>query len=173
MIEAAPARIWLHELREMLEWYERNICSVEIRDPRGHVVRFSPERFPHLIKLLQPGSAREVNDPQKQVKAIRSGVKGNADFGGYEAERFQTLTWTHAIIERPTKILELTAQPLVGKPKGGDTLYIKEFRGDIHRQYRFKILICRRINPNLLVAVTCHPQPHDNYSPKQYKQVYP
>jgi hypothetical protein len=173
VIETAPERIWLHQLRDMLEWYERNICAVEMRDPRGHVVRFSPERFPHLIKLLQKDSTREVNNPGKQVNAIRSGAKENRDFGGYEAERFQTLTWTAAIIARPTRILELMAPPLVGKPKAGDTIYVKEFRGDTHGKYRFKILICKRVGPVLLVPVTCHPQPHDNYSPKVYRQVYP
>ena len=172
VVESAPERLWLHDLREILAWYEQNICAVEFRDPRGHQVKFSSDRFPHLIKLLQRGSDLEVVNPQKHVLAIKTGAKAYQDYGGYDEERVQTLSWTPAIILRPTRILELVAQPLVGPKKAGDTVYIKQF-ANTRCRYKFKILVCRRVGATLLVPVTCHPHEHDHYSTKQYKQVWP
>lgn len=172
MAEYPPGRLWLHELREMLAWFENNLCENAIRDPRDHFVKFSPERFPHLIKLSKKNSDKLVRQPQKLVQAIRSGKKTNADFGGYDEERSQTLTWITPTILRPTKILELIAQPLVGDPKAGDTLYVKEFeRGG--EKYKFKVLVCKRVGTRLLIPVTFHPRDHDRYSPAIYKQVWP
>src|ERR1035437_828781 len=172
VIETAPARIWLHDLREMLAWYEQNLCEVEFRDPRGHRIVFTIDRFPHLIKLLQRNSNLEVAHPQKHALAIKRGAKKNQDYGGYEIERAQTLSWMAATIQRPTRILELIAPPLVEPKKAGDTIYIKQFDGT-KRGYIFKILVCRRVGAALLVPVSCRPQNNDNYSPKQYRQVYP
>jgi hypothetical protein len=171
LAECPPDRIWLHDLRAMLEWYEQNLCGVELKDPRDHIVRFSIERFPHAIKLLQKNSTREVNNPGKQALAIKAGNKTNVDFGGYDTERAQTFPWVIPIIQRPTKILELRAQPLVGPEKAGDTLYVKEFH-PTGRKYKFKVLVCRRVGAALLVPVTCHPRDSDHYPP-HYRQVWP
>lgn len=170
--EIAPNRIWLHELCDLLAWYEANLCSVGARDPRDYFVKFTPERFPHLIKLRRKGSNKEVKTPQKQVIAIRNGLKTNIDFGGYDCERAQTFPWILPAILRPTKILELTAQPLIGEEKAGDVLYVKEFE-NTQRRYRFKILVCRTVGTKLLVPVTCHPRDHARYPPTHYKQVWP
>jgi hypothetical protein len=170
--EIAPNRIWLHELVDLLSWYEANLCAVGARDPRDSFVKFSPDRFPHLIKLRRKGSEQEVNKPQKQVIAIRNGEKSNADFGGYDCERAQTFPWIPPAILRPTKILELIAQPLIGEERSGDILYVKEF-DNTQRRYRFKIVVCRRVGPNLLVPVTCHPRDHGRYSPLLYRQIWP
>jgi hypothetical protein len=171
IVEAPPRRIWLHELCELLEWYERNLCAAELRDPRGHVVKFGIERFPHLIKLYRKGSQELVPRPTKQALAIKAKTKGNNDFGGYDTERAQTLPWVVPVILRPTRILELMSQPLTGEEKSGDTLYVKEFH-PTGRKYRFKILVCRRVGKELLVPVTCHPRDHGRY-PKHYRQVWP
>lgn len=171
MPDRPPTRIWLHELSELLAWYEENLCAHQIRDPRNHFVKFSIERFPHLIKLLRK-NGKEVNEPQKQVKAIKEGRKVNADFGGYDEHRAQTLPWIRPTIETPTKIMELGAQPLIGDPKAGDTLYIKEF--DLRGYHaRFRVLVCKRVGQYLLVPVTCHPRDHGRYSPDLYRQVWP
>ncbi len=171
MAERAPDRIWLHELHDLLAWHEANLCANGIRDPRNFFVRFSPEHFPHLIKLLRKGSEKEVNSPQKQVNAIRAGTKTNADYGGYDGERAHALPWIVATIQRPTKILELSAQPLIGTPKAGDTIYIKEFE-QTQRRYRFQVVVCRKVGAALLVPVTCHPRDHGRY-PSHYKIVWP
>jgi hypothetical protein len=168
-IERPPQRIWLHELRDILAWYEQNLCAVELRDPRGHIVRFSLERFPHFIKL-EPKAGKALRKAQKHVSEIKDGSKCNADFGGYSEERVQTLPWIIPIIARPTKILELAAQPLIGDKKAGDTLYVKEFQR-AGPQYRFKVLVCRRVGKTLLVPITCHPRDHDRFT--NYRQVWP
>ena len=170
VIEALHPRIWLHDLREMLLWYEQNICEAEFRDLRGQQVKFTIERFPHLIKLLQKDSTLEVTNPQKHVRAIKDGMKNIRDYGGYQPYRFQRFTSLHAIISRPTKIFELIAQRLAGRV--GNTIYVKQF-ANTHRTCRFEILVCRRVGVALLEVVTCHPQEHGNYSQRQYKQVYP
>lgn len=170
-IEVAPDRIWLHQLCDLLAWYETNLCSKTLVDPRGCRVSFSIERFAHSIKLLNKSSRREVDNPKKQAQAIKEGRKTNADFGGYSTERAQTLTWIEPTILRPSRILELTAQPLIGPQKPGDTLYVKEF-SNTQRRYRFKVLVCRRVGTVLLVPITCHPRDHGRY-PNHYKQVYP
>ena len=169
-LEHPPQRIWLHELCEILAWYEQNLCNAELRDPRGHVVRFSTERFPHLIKL-EPKDGGVLRKAQRQVLAIKNGIKCNADFGGYSEERVQTLPWIIAAIKRPTQILELSSQPVVGEQKAGDTLYVKEFQR-AGPKYRFKILVCRRVGKGLLVPITCHPRDHNRF-PANYKQVWP
>jgi hypothetical protein len=166
VIEAPPGKIWLHDLREMLAWYCQNLCSVDLRDPRGHRVLFAPERFPHLIKLRQKDSSKGVNKPKKVVEQIRYGIKSNDDFGGYEAHRAQTLSWLPPIIQRPTAIIEVTR--LFKEEKPGDTLYIKQFDKD---GYKFKILVCRRVGESVLVPITCHPRT-DNRFGEGYKIVW-
>jgi hypothetical protein len=141
--ETAPDRIWLHQLIELLAWYEANLCAVGVRDPLDNFVKFTPERLPHLIKLKRKDSNKEVKHPLKQVNAIRSGAKTNADFGGYDAERAQTIPWIIPAIKNPTKIFELISQPLTGPEKSGDTIFLKEFT-NTQRGYRFKAVVCRR-----------------------------
>ncbi len=171
MVEAAPARIWLHELRDMLAWYEQHLCAPVFTDFRGHRVQFRSESFPHLIKLLQKGSNREVNNPKKHIELIRSGRTTYADYGGYQPYRVQRFTALPIIIANPCKVLELVAKPIIGK-RTGDTLYIKEF-SNVPRACRFEILVCRRVAADRLEVVTCHPQDHGNYSHFQYTQIYP
>jgi hypothetical protein len=150
LAEVPPPRLDLIEVGDLLSWYERNLCSQKIIDPRGHEIRFNPERFPHLIKLLEPNSTAEVKKPQKEVDLIRAGKKTNADFGGFDKERAATLTWIPAMVLRPTQIKELRE---LYKP--GDNQYIKEFN---KWGYKYKVLICRRVGEKLLVPVTCHPK---------------
>jgi hypothetical protein len=125
-----------------------------------------------MIKLLQKDSPFEVNNPQRQIEDIRSGRKANADYGGYQTYRFQRFTSLHAIIARPDQILEMIAQPIIGKKRSGDTLYIKQFRGT-PPGCRFEVLVCRRVATDRLEVITCHPQDHGNYSRLLYKKIYP
>jgi hypothetical protein len=170
--EKAPECIWLHDLREMLLWYKAHLCAPNFLDFRGHRVQFRDESFPHLIKLLQKDSTREVKNPQKHILEIQNGTATNADYGGYQAYRFRRFTALPMIIERPDSVLELTGQRMVGKKRSGDTLYIKQFL-NVPRSCRFEILVCRRVAGDRLEVVTCHPQDHGNYSRSEYKQIYP
>jgi hypothetical protein len=162
-----PGRLWCTELSDLLRWYEENLCKAEIIDPRGHRVLFSLERFPHCIKLLKKDSLREVENPQKVALAIQEGRLKNSDFGGFDYERAQTLTWIPEIIRGPTKILEVVERTIWEKP--GDTLYVKEFD---KRGYKYKLAICRKAGKRLLVPVTSHPREHDRFS-KAYAVVWP
>jgi hypothetical protein len=173
MADAAPHRIWLHELRELLEWYETNLVAVGARDCIGNFVMFTPDRFPHFIKLCSKNNpAKEVKKPQKEVIAIREGRKTNADYGGYHSERAQTMPWVIPAITAATKIMRLVAQPLVGEEKTGDLVYLKEFE-NTHRNYRFKAVVCRKIRSGVYVAITSHPRNHARYAPSVYRQVWP
>lgn len=172
MSEQAPERIWLHDLREMLLWYEEHLCVPVFLDFRQRRVQFRSESFPHLIKLLQKDSKREVNNPQKHVSDIRDRIKTNADYGGYQTYRFQRFTALSLLITRPDFVLEMVAQPMIGKKRSGDTLYVKEFR-NVPRACRFETLVCRTVADNRLEVVTCHPQDHGNYSRNLYRQIHP
>jgi hypothetical protein len=163
---APPGRLWHQELCDLLGWYEENLCHADLIDPRGHRVIFSLERFPHCIKLLKNGSLDEVSKPQKVAIAIREGRAKNADFGGFDHERAETLTWIPEIIRSPTKILEVVERTIWEKP--GDTLYVKRFN---KRGYPYKVLVCRKVGNQLLAPVTSHPRDHDRYS-KAYAVVW-
>lgn len=169
--ELAPNRIWHHQLCDILNWYEINLCAPVLKDPLGRIVRFSPERLPHLIKLLRRGSDDPVTRPLKQVNAIRSGAKDNSHFGGYHEDRVHTLPWAIPTILRPTKIYELVEQPLIGPEKVGDTIYLKEF-SNTQRRYRYRVLVCMTVGQSLLAPISFHPRERDNYS-NQYKQIWP
>lgn len=162
-----PRKLWKPELRDILEWYEENLCKADLVDPRGMRVRFAAERFPHLVKLLDPISKREVRRPQNVVEAIRSGVKGNADFGGYDTERAKTLPWIPLLVTEPSQILEVIEPTLWEKP--GDTLIVKEFDKE---GYRRKVLVCRKVGSGLLVPITSHPSDKKGFG-KSYRQVWP
>jgi hypothetical protein len=162
-----PAKLWKPDLQDILEWYEQHLCGMDLFDPRGIRVRFAPERFPHLIKLLDASSGQEVRKPQKEVEAIRQGLKRNADFGGYDVERAKTLPWIPLVVAEPSSILEVAEPSLWAKP--GDTLLVKEFE---KHGYRKKVLVCRRVGSGLLVPITSHPLDKDRFG-KSYKIVWP
>ncbi len=162
-----PQKLWKPQIADILAWYEENLCGVELYDPRGKRVRFSPERFPHFIKLLDSTTGFDVKRPQKEVEAIREGRKGNADYGGYDTERARTLPWIPSTVQEPSQIFEVSEPDLWGKV--GDTLIVKEFDKP---GYRRKILVCRSINEHLLVPITSHPSDKKNLG-KAYKQVWP
>lgn len=164
--EKPPAKIWKYELRDLLRWYEENLCAPELVDPRGFRVVFSIERFPHLIKLLRRGSNKEVNKPMKHSIAIRDGETGNAYYGGYDTHRAQTLPWIVPTILRPTMILEVAEGSIWEKP--GDTVFVKEFAKD---GYRHKLLVCRTVGHRRLAPVTCHPRSDFKVS-KMYRVVW-
>jgi hypothetical protein len=163
-----PQKLWKHELCDILAWYEHNLCGVDLRDPRGKRVSFSSDRLPHLVKLLNKESGKEAKGAQKIVEAIRRGEKTNQDFGGYDAERAQTLTWIPLLIVEPTLILEVVERTIWEKP--GDTLLVKEFN---KHGYRHKVLVCRQVGDNLLVPITCHPRDHKKKFGKAYRVVWP
>jgi hypothetical protein len=164
-LECPPVRLPRCSLSELLDWYIKNLCDAEILDPRGYRVLFTPERFPHLIKLVKK-SGKPVSKPAKVVKQILNGELCEADFGGFDQERAFGLTWIRPIIERPTKIIAASGELF---DKAGDTLLVKQFKKG---GFKFKILVCRKQGPKLLVPVTCHPRDHDRF-PKGHRHIWP
>jgi hypothetical protein len=162
-----PHKLWKPQLKDILAWYEENLCELELFDPRGKMVKFSPERFPHLIKLMDAESGQEVRRPQNVIEAIRSGEKCNDDFGGFDDERAKTLPWIPIVVKEPSQILEVVEPTLWEKP--GDTLIVKEFE---KQGYRNKVLVCRRVGSGLLVPITSHPSDKKGFG-KSYKKVWP
>lgn len=162
-----PQKLWKPQIEDILAWYEENLCGVVLYDPRGKRIKFSPERFPHFIKLLDRATGLDVRRPQEEVDAIRAGRKGNADYGGFDVERARTLPWIPSTIQAPSQILEVAEPSLWGKP--GDTLIVKEFD---KTGYRRKVLVCRTISEHLLVPITSHPSDKKSFG-KTYKQVWP
>jgi hypothetical protein len=157
-----PARVAHTDLRDLLEIYD-GLCGEELRDPRNHRVRLTPERFPHMINLKELDGKRDVRNPQKEVELIRSGKKTNDHFGGFENERAETLTWIRATIRFPTIIVVRSVVPGIHP---GTELYYKEFD-----QFggKLALLVCRRVGPELLVPVTWFPK---NKRPKEHEIVY-
>jgi hypothetical protein len=99
------------------------------------------------LKSLRGG---KVSKPGKVVEKIRCGKMTNKDFGGFDAERAQTLSWIPSIILRPT-VIARNKSLLVP----GEELYVKQFD---KQGYRYKVLYCKRMSPNLLVPVSSFPR---------------
>jgi hypothetical protein len=157
-----PARVVATELRELLALYD-DLCADNLRDPRGHRILFSPERFPHLIALKEPNRRTDVSNPKKEVEKIRSREKSNEHFGGYQKARAETLSWIRATIRFPTMIV---VRNLVAGIHPGNELYYKafdRFGGNL------ALLVCRRVGPDRLVPVTWYPK---DKGPREEEIVY-
>jgi hypothetical protein len=148
-IERPPLKLLISDLSELLDWFESNLCNPCLKDPRGHQVKFDCSRFAYMIKLLNAGGEK-VTKPARIADKIRNGKLSNADFSGFNGERAQTLSWIPSMILRPT---------LIARNKSllvpGEELYIKEFDKD---GYRYKVLYCKRMSPNLLVPISSFPR---------------
>jgi len=158
MAERPPPRIRIQGLANLLRWYERNLCETELIDRRGHRVKFAPERFPYLIKLRNREGGK-LSNPKWHVERIRAGELTDRDFGGFEAERAETLSWLPPMILRHTLIARNSHRVIPG-----DELYVKEFD---KLGSRHKVLICIRVSTNLLVPVTSFLRSSVRFGPEE------
>ena len=149
VVEAPPPKLLVSELAELLAWYEENLCSVTLRDPRGHHVRFDTSRFAYMIKLRSK-EGKKLAKPLRIAEKIKRNELSNQDLGGFDVERAQTLPWIPPIITRPTLIA--TNKNLLIP---GDELYVKEFE---KLGYRYKVLYCKRVSESLLIPITSFPR---------------
>ncbi len=149
MAERPPLKLLISDLAKLLDWFEKNLCNPCLKDPRGHQVKFDCSRFAYMIKLVS-STGGKVAKPLKIADKIRAGKRSNADFGGFDAERAQTLSWIPSIILRPT-IIARNKSLLVP----GDELYVKEFD---KAGYKYKVLYCKRMSPNLLIPISSFPR---------------
>lgn len=138
----------LSTLKEMLRWYELNLCDVNLADPRGYRVRFLRENFIHLIQLRnkygeEPKNARLALE---EIERERITLKP----GRFDAQRATELPRASEIATHPDLIC--TNWQALGR---GDEAYVKNFGTERSPQYR--VLICEVIG-TLRQAVTVFPR---------------
>jgi hypothetical protein len=140
-----PARLKGYSLAQLLEWYETHLCIIELLDPRGHEVAFDISRFPYLIKLMQK-SGDKLKKPLRAAERIKAGELTEQDFGGFNPDRSETLSWLPSVIETP---LNIRQNVCVNIP--GDEVYVRQVQ---KQGAKFKLLFCERMGSGLLVPVT-------------------
>ena len=142
--KAPPSRVYIFELKDLLAWYEANLCAKLFVDPRKDCVRFECERLPYLIKLCNlDGSS--LRKPKREIEHIRSGRKTRKDYGAPDPERASTLSWMESTITAPSMVVR-NRHPNIP----GDEVYIKEFEKS---GARFKEVVVLRFK-TVLVPVT-------------------
>ena len=131
--EIRPALLALHDLKELLDWYRLNLCEIELRDPRGHRVRFLPENFIHLIKLTNKYGKEPKNARMALEEIERGRMKLTA--GHFDQQRAPELSWIRLIATDPWRIV-----PNWVKLGRGDEAYIRNFGTNEAPLYR--VLVC-------------------------------
>jgi|SRR5579872_6794111 len=129
-----PPLLVLDSIQQALQWYEDNLCNVDLRDPRGFRVRFKPEHFIHHIKLTN----KFGEEPKNRGLAIQGIKAGKARFieGRYNSQRASEIPWA----------VELATQPYCICPNWqalgtGDENYLKNFGTEDFPQWR--VLVCK------------------------------
>jgi len=138
----------LNDMRELSRWYRRNLCDAEIRDPRGYRVRFLPENFVHLIKLMTKYGKEPRNASITLEEIERGRIRLVA--GRFDPQRASELSWIRAIAADPWRIVP--NWQVLGR---GDEAYIRNFGTESAPVYR--ILVCEVIG-TLRQAVTVFPR---------------
>jgi hypothetical protein len=126
----------LHSIQEVLQWYENNLCNVELRDPRGYRVRFKPEHFIHLVTLTTK-YGEEPRNRRLAVEEIKSGKIQFVD-GRYDVQRASELPWAVELAKNPECIC-----PNWQALGSGDENYVRNFGTDDFPQWR--VLVCKVI----------------------------
>jgi len=129
-----PELLALTSIREVLEWYEQNLCRVRLLDPRGFRVRFLPENFIHLIQLKN----KYGEEPRNARIALQEIRNGKIQFvaGRFDPQRTAELPWATRIAIDPERICG--NWQVLGR---GDEAYIKNFGTGQDPQYR--VMVCK------------------------------
>ncbi len=143
-----PALLPLNDIRELLLWHRRNLCDVEIRDPRGYRVRFVSENFVHLIKLATKYGKEPKNASLTLEEIERGRVRLVA--GRFDPQRASELLWIRSVVTDPWRIVG--NWQVMGR---GDEAYIRNFGTDSTPLYR--VLVCEVVG-TLRQAVTVFPR---------------
>jgi hypothetical protein len=143
-----PDLLPIGSLREVLEWYELNLCGAQIQDPRGNRVRFRPETLIHLLKL----KTKYGTEPKNKRLALDQIRSGRIQFvaGRFDPQRTQELSWAYDIARNPDYICG-NWQAL---GRGGEA-YVKYFDGD--REPQIRVMICEVIG-TLREVITIFPR---------------
>jgi len=126
----------LDSIQDVLLWFEKNLCGVDLRDPRGFRVRFKPEHFIHLVKLTNKYGVEPKNRPLT-LEEIRS---GRARFipGRFSAQRASEIPWALELATKPSYIC-----PNWQALGTGDENYVRNFGAADIPQWR--VLVCKVI----------------------------
>jgi hypothetical protein len=126
----------LDSIQEVLQWYENNLCNVELRDPRDHRVRFKVEHFIHHIKLTN----KYGKEPKNRRLAIEEIKSGKIHFveGRFSKQRASEIPWAVELATRPDCICQ-NWQAL----GSGDENYVRNFGTEEYPQWR--VLVCKVI----------------------------
>lgn len=143
-----PALLPLHDMRELLRWYQLNLCDAVILDPRGFRVRFLAANFVHLIKLTN----KYGEEPRNARKALEEIGRGRIKFtaGRFDSQRASELSWVRLLASDPWRIVP--NWQALGR---GDEAYIRNFGTPENPIYR--VLVCE-ITGTIRQVVTVFPR---------------
>jgi len=110
----------LTSIQAALQWYEQNVCNVDLRDTRGFRVRFQSEHFIHHIKLTNK-YGKEPKNRAAVLQEIRSG-KIHFVTGRYNPQRASEIPWAVELATEPDCIC-----PNWQALGSGDENYVKNF----------------------------------------------
>lgn len=125
----------LTSMIELFTWYKRNLCQPDIRDCRGHRVRFLDTDFVHLIKLVD----KYRKEPKNKGMTIKQILCGRVELraGRFDVRRAKELVLARSIIEEPSMIVP--NWQVMGRANPGEA-YIRNFGTEECPKYR--VLIC-------------------------------
>jgi len=97
-----PELLTVGTLRELLEWYQSNLCNTHLTDPRGYRVRFNTEDFVHLIQL----KTKYGKEPKNRRLTIEEIKQGRLQFheGRFSRQRASELSWARAIYIQSSRV---------------------------------------------------------------------
>lgn len=138
----------LTSLKELLNWYQLNLCNAVLIDPRGYRVRFLRENFIHLIQL----KTKFGKEPKNARNTLHEIERGRIMFkaGRFDPERAMELPNAVEIAQRPDMIC--TNWQVLGR---GDEAYLRNFGTEECPRYR--VLICEVLG-TVRQAVTVFPR---------------
>ncbi len=154
-----PALLPLNDARDLLCWYQVNLCEAVIEDPRGCRVRFLPANFIHLIKLTN----KYGDEPKNARLALEEIERGRIRLvaGRFDPQRTAELSWIRLVASDPQMIVP--NWQALGR---GDEAYIRNFGAE--QQPIYRVLVCEVIGKQRQ-AVTVFPR--ERISQKEVSQV--
>ncbi len=171
-----PPKLHVAALKNIYEWYVKNLCADSIVDPRGNRVRFFPTTFIHLAEVKNKSGQEPVHRDAvlKKIKKgcfrSRGGGHVRTDWGqllqnlGSALPRTKELSWAKLIASEPTQIF-LDRRGL----ETGTETYVRNFGTDADPLYR--VMICK-VNGHNRDVITIFPRERID-SKKIQKQLWP
>lgn len=155
LVDEPVALLPLNSIQETLEWYQRNLCEADLRDPRGFRVRFRPENFVHLIQLKN----KYGDEPKNRRLAIEEIRSGKIQFvaGRFDPQRAAELPWAMELVTKPDCIIP--NWQALGR---GNENFVRNF--GTYDQPRFRVLVCLVIGQTRHVVTVF---PRERMTPKE------